>query len=409
MTASESIKMAWTGLGANKLRSALTTSGISIGVFSIISVMTAISGWQTSIETGLSYLGSNTFQFWKYLNAIKVKGDEKYRNRRDIDYQTYLKFVRMMGDQAEAVCPQVWDEGEQAVFENRKTNPNIKLCGSDQGFLSANNFSIAQGRNISAEDLEFSRNVCVIGQQIVHRLFPQGAAVGNTVKINKKTYEVIGTLTEKGSAFGNTEDNFFVIPITSFFEDYGSKGRSLNIAIEAKNQLVYERTKGFATVVFRIARGLQPEEPNDFEIYSNDSLVSAFRSIAGTVRIGAFVISTIALFAGGVGIMNIMLVSVAERTKEIGVRRSLGARKLDIRMQFVLEALFLSLIGAVIGTLLGVLVGNGIAAWLQVAIVFPFDWVILGFIVCSAIGIGFGFYPAHKAAALDPVEALRHE
>jgi len=193
------------------------------------------------------------------------------------------------------------------------------------------------------------------------------------------------------------------------FENYGSKGRSLNIAIEAKNQLVYERTKGFATGMFRIARGLQPEEPNDFEIYSNDSLVSAFRSLAGTVRIGAFVISTIALFAGGVGIMNIMLVSVAERTKEIGVRRSLGARKLDIRMQFLLEALFLSLIGAAIGTLLGVLVGNGVAAWLQVAIVFPFDWVIVGFIVCSTIGIGFGFYPASKAAALDPVEALRHE
>jgi putative ABC transport system permease protein len=405
----ELVKMAWKALGANKLRSTLTTSGITIGIFSIISVMTAISALQASIETGLSFLGSNTFQFSKYPNGIKIWGDEKYRNRKNIDYQTYSKFARLMADEADVICPKVWDDSTQAVYENKKTNPNIELCGTTQDFLAANNFKISDGRNLSAEDVEFSRSVCAIGQQLVQKLFPQGHAVGQVIKLNEKNYEVIGTLAEKGGNFGGNDDNLVLIPITKFFENYGSRQRSLNIAIEAKNQAVYERTMGIAIGAFRSARGLRPEEMSDFEIYSNDSLASAFRNIAATVRVGAFIVSALALVAAGVGIMNIMLVSVTERTKEIGIRKSLGARQRDIRMQFLLEALFLSLLGATAGIMLGIVAGNGLAVWLQASVVFPVGWAILGVLVCSAIGVGFGLYPAHKAASLEPIEALRHE
>jgi putative ABC transport system permease protein len=405
----ELVKMAWKALGANRLRSVLTTSGITIGIFSIISVMTAISALQASIETGLSFLGSNTFQFSKYPNGIRVWGDEKYRNRRSIDYQTYWKFARLMKNEADVICPKVWDDSTQAVFENKRTNPNIELCGTTLDFLAVNNYRISDGRNLSVEDVEFSRSVCVIGQQLVQRLFPQGHAVANTIKLNEKNYQVIGTLAEKGSNFGGNDDNLVLIPMTKFFENYGSRERSLNIAIEAKNQIVYERTLGMAIGAFRIARGLRPEDSTDFEIYSNDSLANAFRSIAATVRVGAFIVSAIALVAAGVGIMNIMLVSVTERTKEIGIRKSLGARQRDIRMQFLLEALFLSLLGAVAGIVLGIVAGDGLAIWLQASVVFPLGWAILGVVVCSAIGVGFGLYPAHKAASLDPIEALRHE
>ena len=403
------MNMAWKALGANGLRSALTTSGIAIGIFSIISVMTAISALQNSIETGLSFLGSNIFQLSKYPIGIHVSGDEKYRNRRNIDYGTYLKFARLIGDHSAIVCPKVWDNSTQGVFENRKTNPNIQLCGTNEGFLSANNYLLGDGRNLSREDIEFTRSVCVIGRQIVQRLFPQGGALGKVIRLNSKEYEVIGTLAEKGGGFGGNDDNIVVIPITKFFENYGTQQRSLSVAIEAPNQIAYEWTRGIAIGAFREARGLRPEQANDFEIYSNDSIEAVFRSIAGTVRIGAFVISTIALIAAGVGIMNIMLVSVTERTKEIGIRKSLGARKLDIRMQFLLEALLLSLIGAAVGILLGVAAGNGLAMWLRATAVFPWDWTIAGVVFCSAIGVGFGLYPAHKAASLNPIEALRHE
>ena len=233
--------------------------------------------------------------------------------------------------------------------------------------------------------------------------------MGQVIKINGQRYEIAGIFAAKGGAFGGNEDNTVIIPITRFFQDFGTTNRSIYLAVEAKNQLVYERTMGRAIGALRRVRGLRPEEPNDFEIYSNDSLAVAFRNIAETVRVGAFVISTIALVAAGVGIMNIMLVSVTERTREIGVRKALGARQRDIRLQFLLEALFLSLFGAFSGILLGVLAGNALAAWLQAELVFPWGWSLVGVLVCSAIGLSFGLYPAQKAAGLNPIEALRYE
>jgi putative ABC transport system permease protein len=405
----EIISMAWRSLGSNKLRSALTISGITVGIFSVISVMTTISALQNSIETGLSFLGANIFQFAKYPGTIATLGDERFKNRRNIDYQTYLTFVRLMGDRVELITPKVFDQNVQAVFENRKTNTNLEICGTNQGFIASNNFSIATGRNLTANDVDLARNVCVIGKATIDRLFPEGDAVGKKIRLDGRSYEVVGTFGPKGEAFGANEDNTVIIPITKFFENYGSKNRTVNIAVQAPSQIVYEKTMGYAIGAFRKARGLNPEDPNDFEIYSNDSLEAAFRDIAGTVRIGAFVISTIALIAAGVGIMNIMLVSVTERTKEIGVRKSLGARQRDIRLQFLLEALFLSLLGAFSGIILGVAAGNGFAAFLQAQLVFPWGWSIAGVIACSAIGIIFGLYPAHKAASLDPIEALRYE
>jgi putative ABC transport system permease protein len=405
----EIISMAWRALGANKLRSALTTSGISIGIFSIISVMTVIAALQTSIESGISYLGVNIFQFAKFPNGFVAMSNPLYKNRRNIDFQDYLEYRRLMGDAVDVICPKYWEEASRARYQNRETNPNVRLCGTNEGFIHAHKMTIAEGRNISPEDVEFSRSVCVIGDAIVKRLFPQGRAVGKTINVGGRNFEVIGTFQAKGSSSGNAEDNFCILPITKFMENFGTKERTIFMATQAKNQLVYEQTLGRAIGAFRKARGLAPEERNDFEIYSNDSLAAAFRNVAGTIRIGAFVISTIALIAAGVGIMNIMLVSVTERTKEIGVRKSLGARQADIRLQFLLEALFLSLIGAIFGIGLGVLAGNGLAAWLQANPVFPWGWAIAGVIVCSAIGIGFGLYPAHKAASLDPIEALRYE
>jgi putative ABC transport system permease protein len=307
------------------------------------------------------------------------------------------------------ICPKTWDNAVQAVHGNRKTNPNLELCGTNEGFLAANNFHVAEGRNLSREDVEFARGVCVVGRQIVDRLFPQGGAVGATVRMNGRQYQIIGLFAAKGGSFGGSEDNIVIVPITRFFQDFGTTNRTINLAVEARNQLVYERTMGIGIGALRRARGLRPEDPNDFEVYGNDSLAAAVRDIAGTVRVGAFVISTIALVAAGVGIMNIMLVSVTERTREIGVRKSLGARQRDIRWQFLLEALFLSLIGAFSGIFLGVVVGNALAAWLEAAMIFPWGWALAGVLVCAAIGVAFGYYPAQKAAALDPVEALRYE
>jgi putative ABC transport system permease protein len=229
------------------------------------------------------------------------------------------------------------------------------------------------------------------------------------MKVSGHTVTIIGVLAEKGTSFGQSQDDICIIPITRFFENFGSAQRSVNIATQSFSQEAYNRTLDKAIGSMRIARGLKPNEADDFEIYSNDSLKSAFASIAGVVRIGAFVISAIALIAAGVGIMNIMLVSVTERTKEIGIRKSIGARSRDILRQFLTEAVFISEAGGVMGILIGVIGGNVLAAWLEADLIFPFGWALAGLLVCSGIGIGFGFYPAYRAASLDPIEALRFE
>jgi putative ABC transport system permease protein len=407
----EIISMALQSLGANKLRSGLTMIGITIGVFSVISVMTAIGALQASIEGGISFLGSNIFQFAKFpvSGGQGGRNADKYANRRNITYAQALRYQQLMQGIARDVCLKCFDFNAQGVYGGLKTPPALTVAGSNKSFLAANSYSLAYGRNISDEDVDLSRNVILIGKALEKNLFPHESPLGKVIKINGHPLSVIGVLAEKGSAFGSSQDDICVIPITRFFETFGSAKRTVNIATQSYSQETYNRTLDKGIGAMRIARGLKPNQPDDFEIYSNDSLKSAFANIAGVVRVGAFVISLIALIAAGIGIMNIMLVSVTERTKEIGIRKSIGAKSRDILRQFLAEAVFISEAGGILGIILGVLGGNLLANWLQADLIFPFGWAIAGLVVCSAIGIGFGFYPAYRAASLDPIEALRFE
>ena len=283
------------------------------------------------------------------------------------------------------------------------------MVGTNRSFLTANAYTLGYGRNLTDEDVDLARNVLVIGKMIEKRLFPHESPIGKVIRMSGHTYTVIGVLAEKGTSFGQSQDDICFMPITRFFENYGEANRTVNIATQPFSTELYNRTLDKGISAMRIARGLNANQENDFEIYTNDSLKSAFASVAGVVRIGAFVISFIALVAAGIGIMNIMLVSVTERTKEIGVRKSIGARSRDILQQFLTEAVFISEAGGILGIILGVIGGDLLAVWLKVDIIFPFGWAFAGLVVCSAIGIGFGLYPAYRAAALDPIEALRYE
>ncbi len=409
----EIIAMALSSLGANKLRAALTMTGITIGVFSIISVMTAIGALQASIESGISFLGSNIFQFAKYPANINAGGEikKKYQNRRDISYRQALHYYELMQGSAREISLKCfgYELKGQAVYNGVKTTPSLLIVGTNRSFLTANAYTLGYGRNLNDEDVDFARNVIVVGKIIEKRLFPHESPIGKVIRMSGHTYTIIGVLAEKGTSFGQSQDDVCLMPITRFFEDFGSAKRTVNIATQSFSQETYNGTLDRGIGAMRIARGLRADQENDFEIYSNDSLKSAFASIAGVVRIGAFVISFIALVAAGIGIMNIMLVSVTERTKEIGVRKSIGARSRDILRQFLTEAVFISEAGGILGIILGVIGGDLLAAWLKVDIIFPFGWAVAGLIVCSAIGIGFGLYPAYRAAALDPIEALRYE
>jgi putative ABC transport system permease protein len=408
----EILRIAFTSLGVNKLRSCLTMLGITIGVFSVIGVMTTISALRGSIETGLSFLGSNTFQFGKWpVVGGGGKDHRKYEMRRNITLAQALRYKQLMEGTSNVVGLKVGfnENAAQAVYNGRKTTPDVTFGGTNEYFLNTNQYSIELGRNLQPEDIELARPVIIIGQDVVKKLFPSESPLGKTIKVMARTYVVIGTFAEKGTTFGQSDDNWAVIPITRFFSDMGAERYTVNIATEAPSHLLYNEIMDKGVTAMRIVRGLGPEAENDFELYSNDSILGIFGKVADVVTSGSFVISGIALLAAGVGIMNIMLVSVTERTKEIGIRKSIGARKKSILIQFLVEAIAISLAGGVLGIALGVGVGNLVAMWMKAGAIFPWEWAVLGLVVCSGIGVGFGFYPAWKAASLDPIEALRYE
>lgn len=404
----ETLRLALSSLAANKLRSGLTMLGISVGVFSVIGVMTVITALRTNIESGLNVLGANSFQFSKFPAINFSDPRQRFANRRDITYAQAARFKEMMRGSAE-VSLQLYRGGRRVMYQDRRTNPNVGLIGADENFIISRNFEIAAGRNVGPEDVELGRAVVVLGADIVKRLFDNEEALGRQVRIDGQSYTVIGLLAPKGTSFGQSQDNYALTSITQYLEIYGRAGRSIQVNVQAPGQAELAATQDMAIGVMRLVRTLDPEDGNDFEVFSNETLIESFNKVAGIVAIGAFVISAIALLASGVGVMNIMLVSVTERTKEIGIRKSIGARKRNILVQFLIEAVMLSMVGGLAGIALGVVGGNGVAMLLNSTAVFPWVWAMIGFSVCSAIGVGFGFYPAWKAASLDPIEALRFE
>ena len=410
MLLGEIIRIALNAIRMNKLRSALTLLGVVVGVFSIIGVMTAVQVLQNSIESGLSELGTNTFQIQKF-PAMFVGGHaawEKYRHRKDItvDQADYV-IAHLTTAMYAAPEASAWGQTIQTL-SGLKTNPNVSVMGETPQGIQTNNWTIKEGRSMIDNEQTYSSNVTILGQEIAKKLFPRGGAIGQDVKIGNDRYTVIGIFDSKGSAMGGNNDNFVVIPISKFLNEFG-KQRSLNIMIKAKTPETYDQCMEEARMALRIARKVDPGKEDDFEIFSNESLISTFNDFTKYVKMGVGFISFISLLAAGVGIMNIMLVSVTERTKEIGLRKSVGARKGNILSQFIAEAVVLCQIGGLVGIGLGILGGNLAAIAFSLPAVFPMDWALIGFALCAFIGVVFGVYPAWKAANLDPIEALRYE
>jgi putative ABC transport system permease protein len=406
----ESFSMALHAIRGSKLRSVLTILGIVVGIFSIISVTTAMLVLRNSIEEGIADLGANTFQISKFVHGFTTSHDHRrHRNRRNITYEQ-AQVVREKTTLAEAVGIEVWTGGKIVWWEGKKTAPNVGVAGENVEGLITNDMAVEIGRGLSAQDLEHARRVIILGKTIVEKLFPPSISpMGEMVRIDGLFYEVIGIFAQKGGALGGRENNFVVIPITAYFMKYGKTVRSVNIMVKAKSREVFDDCLEQARMVLRVARRVAPGDEDDFGYYSNDSVIKQFNDFTFYVRLGVLVISSIALLAAGVGIMNIMLVSVTERTREIGIRKAVGAQRRDILSQFIVEAIILCQIGGVVGTVAGILGGNAVSILLEVAVAIPWEWVGIGFAACTAVGLIFGVYPAWKASMLDPIEALRYE
>jgi putative ABC transport system permease protein len=408
--ARESFTMAIGAIAAHKLRSALTLLGVLVGVFSIIVVMTAMRVMQSNIERQLSSLGSETFMIRKWPNAyFGLSGDlEKYWRRKNITMNTAKRL------EAETVLP--LNIGVETAFWSgeiktryKTSAPMVQLYGETPGSFPAHNWNLGEGRLLLDADVESVRNVCILGSGLATNIFPNSSPVGELLKIDGINYTVIGVLEAKGSSFGGDQDNFAIVPISTGLNRYGRWYRSLNILVQAHDRESYEAKLEEVRGALRTIRKVPPGEEDDFEISSNDSLIEQFKNFTRTVRLVVAVISSIALLAAGVGIMNIMLVSVTERTREIGIRRALGAKKRNIMVQFIMEAVALCEVGGAFGVVFGIFGGNLLALVLKLPPAIPVDWVVIGLVICSGVGIVFGTYPAWKAANLDPIESLRYE
>ena len=395
-------------LTKQKMRSALTLIGMIIGVASIIGIMTTMEAIQTYMEKSLSILGSTVFQVQKtpFMN-VGPSERHKYRNRKNIKVE-HADAIRDRAKKVANVGAEDWAFGKAIGYKKKTTEPVYLVSGATPEWSPNNGYFVEDGRFLTQTDVDYSRFVMVIGLEAVEALFPFKYPIGETVKFEGRNFEVVGVIEEQGNEMGRSRNNMLVIPLSVFQKIYGKEG-SINITISAKSSELLNGAIDEIITIMRAVRKVAPGEENDFEVFNSESLISFFNDISRNLKIGSVLISFISLAVAGIGIMNIMMVSVTERTREIGIRKAIGARKKHILTQFLVEAVLLSLTGGLIGVIFGVVLGNVAASFMNLSVAIPWFWVVIGLLFCSFVGIVSGFWPALKASRLDPIESLRYE
>jgi putative ABC transport system permease protein len=411
----DTFSMSLSALVSNKLRSQLTLVGVSAGVASIIAVMTAISVVQRTMEKEMSVLGAQTFQVQKWPAGGFHSDAErrKARSRPPITLEN-AEAIRQQVKGIDLVGCEIWDFGFTAQYHGESTNPNISIVGGTPEYAPNNTHPVGIGRNISEMDVRSARKVAVIGYAIGKKLFPFVDPIGREILVDGRKYEVAGVFDQKTSAFGGNFDNYVLIPVTTFVKTYGMTGRdgytrSVNITVRAKTPELLPIVMDETRRVIRHERRLRPNQEDNFDFFSSNSLITQFNKMSQNVKLAGFIIGIIALVVAGIGIMNIMLVAVTERTREIGIRKALGAKPRLILAQFLLEAVILCNIGGVFGVLIGFALGNVMTFFTHFQANVPLQWAAIGLVFCTAVGVTFGLLPAMRAARMHPIDALRYE
>jgi putative ABC transport system permease protein len=412
----EGFKMAASAINAHKLRSMLTLVGIIAGVAAIIAVMTGVSVIQSQMEAELSVLGSQVFQVQKW---PPFGFDNSDRNWREIQRwppmtEHHADLIREKVSSVDLVGAELWLYNVRASYRGETTEPVNMICGGTPEYPENNTHYVELGRNISNEDVRVGRKVAVIGYQIAQNLFPFTDPIGKVIKVDGRKFTVQGVFEERKSAMGGNFDNYILMPISVARKIYGSRDqrgelRSVNITVRAKSVDLVDDAMEETRMVLRADRGRGPRDEDNFFFFTTDSQIRAFNTATANLKMGAFVLGIVALIVAGIGIMNIMLVSVTERTREIGIRKALGAKRAAILAQFLLEAVVLCNIGGILGVAVGFGLGNLVTVFTDFAVHVPVDWAVRGLLFCTAVGLIFGMWPAVRASRLVPIEALRYE
>jgi len=405
--------MAFAAIKAHKMRAFLTVLGVFVGVTTVIAMVSIITGLNKSMAQQIESLGSDVIYVTKHEIGIQFEGpSEEERNRPVITFEDAMA-VDELCPSVEAVSPQNWGPGAKTVkFKDNKVS-RFQLIGVMPSYEVVNNNYVEEGRFFTESDVNYRAMVVVLGRDVADLLFINQDPVGKEISIAGRNFaprrfRVIGVMEERPSILGESQNNFLLLPYDTYKKLYPEEKELLLVAKPKRPELM-EQAIDEITQVMRIRRGLAADKPNNFAIATQDDLMDMYRNITNAIYMVMVVISSIGLLVGGVGVMNIMLVSVTERTREIGIRKAIGARKRDVLWQFLIEAMTLSGSGGVLGIIIGLLVGQFVAAVTPLAAGVSMFWIVLGFSFSVSVGLIFGIYPAYRAARLDPIVSLRYE
>jgi len=413
LNTAENIRIALASIKDNFLRSLLTLLIIAVGITCLVGILTAIDTLLFSLSNNFNRLGANSFSISPTRSTISSNQQGRQRKAGEpISFREALEFSELYKHGGSRVAVDMFCTGSATIkYGNEKTNPTVRMVGIDQNYMFVSAYEIAAGRNFSPTEVQSGGQKVIIGNDIVKTLFDSQPekAIGKAISIGNGKYRVIGALDQKGSSSGTSNDRRVFVPLMNAKKIYGTTRTNYNITIAVANPTEVEDAISTSIGLMRNVRNLKAIEENDFQVRKSDSILTRLKEMTSTLRIATMIIAMLTLLGAAIGLMNIMLVSVTERTKEIGVRKALGATRTNVLVQFLTEAVVICLLGGFVGIILGIGMGFGVSKIIDGSFTIPWNWMSLGIIVCVVVGVISGLYPALKASRLDPIEALRYE